>query len=190
MAYANRSKSAQQSSGVFISYARSDGEAYAHWLRHQLEKQNIKLWQDRVGMEGGRDWWLQITEALDNVAFMALVVTPNASSSVLGCAFSPDGKLIVSASDDYRLKVWDSETGRLLRTLEGHSSYVRGCAFSPDGKLIVSASDDNTLKVWDAETGQTLATFFADGSMFCCVVNGEMVAAGGAHGVYFLRLVR
>jgi hypothetical protein len=81
MAYANRSKSAQQCSGVFISYARSDGEAFAHRLRERLEKQSIKLWQDRVGMEGGRDWWLQITEALDNVAFMALVVTENALKS-------------------------------------------------------------------------------------------------------------
>lgn len=39
------------------------------------------LWQDRVGMEGGQDWWLQITEALDAVEFMALVVTPNAMRS-------------------------------------------------------------------------------------------------------------
>src|SRR5215510_15060839 len=81
MAYANRYKSAQERSGVFISYARSDGEAFAHRLRQQLEKQNIRLWQDRLGMEGGRDWWLQIAEALDNVAFMALVVTPNALKS-------------------------------------------------------------------------------------------------------------
>jgi TIR domain-containing protein len=81
MAYANRSKSAQERSGVFISYARRDGEAFAHRLRERLEKQNIRLWQDRVGMEGGRDWWLQIAEALDNVAFMALVVTPNALKS-------------------------------------------------------------------------------------------------------------
>src|SRR5262245_31551006 len=81
MEYPNRSKPNQQSSGVFISYARSDGEAFAHRLRERLEKQNIRLWQDRVGMEGGRDWWLQIAEALDNVAFMALVVTPNALKS-------------------------------------------------------------------------------------------------------------
>jgi TIR domain-containing protein len=81
MTYASRHKSPQQRSGVFISYARSDGEAFAHRLRQQLEKQNVPLWQDRVGMEGGRDWWSQITDALDNVAFIALVATPNALKS-------------------------------------------------------------------------------------------------------------
>jgi hypothetical protein len=112
------------------------------------------------------------------------------SDSVSGCAFSPDGKLIVSASYDGALKVWDSETGQLLRPLKGHEWSVSGCAFSPDGKLIVSASDDRTLKVWDAETGQTLATFFADGPLYCCVVYGEMIVVGGTRGVYFLKLVR
>jgi hypothetical protein len=66
---------------VFISYARSDGEEFARKLRKRLEKVEIPLWQDRVGMEGGRDWWLQITEALDQVEFMVLVMTPNALSS-------------------------------------------------------------------------------------------------------------
>ncbi|HET6975811.1 MAG TPA: TIR domain-containing protein [Pyrinomonadaceae bacterium] len=64
--------------GVFISYTRSDGEEFANRLRGRLETENIPLWQDRVCMEGGRDWWLQITAALDQVEFMALVITPNA----------------------------------------------------------------------------------------------------------------
>jgi WD40 repeat protein len=67
--------------GVFISYARSDGEDFAQRLRAKLEKDGISLWQDRVGLEGGRDWWLQIVEALTHVEFMALVVTPNALNS-------------------------------------------------------------------------------------------------------------
>jgi WD40 repeat protein len=111
-------------------------------------------------------------------------------SYVNGYAFRPDGKLIASASSDRTLKVWDSETDQLLRTLEGHSSRVSDCAFSPDGKLIVSASADRTLKVWDSETGQSLATFFADGPMYCCAVYGEMIAAGGTRGVYFLWLAQ
>src|SRR5688500_10147904 len=81
MTYASRYKSPQQRSGVFISYARSDGEAFARRRRQQLDKQNIRLWQERVGLEGGRDWRSQITDASDNEAFMALVATPNALKS-------------------------------------------------------------------------------------------------------------
>ena len=66
---------------VFLSYARADGERFATKLRKRLEAEHIPLWQDRVGMEGGRDWWLQITEALDVVEFMVLVMTPAAMNS-------------------------------------------------------------------------------------------------------------
>src|ERR1043166_4146014 len=72
-----------QKSGVFISYARSDGEQQAFSLRRRLEAAGIRLWQDREGMEGGRDWWLQITAALDAVEFMVLVMTPAALTSGL-----------------------------------------------------------------------------------------------------------
>src|SRR6266852_1976001 len=66
---------------VFLSYARSDGEPFATNLRQRLEAEHIPLWQDRVGLEGGKDWWQQITEALDKVEFMVLVMTPAAMRS-------------------------------------------------------------------------------------------------------------
>ena len=66
---------------VFLSYARSDGEPFATQLRQRLEAERIPLWQDRVGLEGGKDWWLQITEALDKVEFLVLVMTPAAMRS-------------------------------------------------------------------------------------------------------------
>ena len=47
---------------------------------------------------------------------------------------SGDGRLAVSASDDKTLKVWDVESGRELRTLEGHSDSVHGVAVSGDGR--------------------------------------------------------
>ena len=67
---------------------------------------------------------------------------------------SADGTMIVSASADQTLKVWDGRSGAERFTLSGHAGAVIGCAVSADGATIVSASDDKTLKVWDrAERG-------------------------------------
>ena len=66
---------------VFISYSRQDGEAIAHQVRQILTDQGIKCWHDRTDMEGGRNWWKQITEALETVKFMVLVATPGAMES-------------------------------------------------------------------------------------------------------------
>ena len=66
---------------VFLSYARSDGEAFAKRLRERLVAEGISLWRDREGMEGGRDWWQQITAAIDEVEFLVLVMTEAALAS-------------------------------------------------------------------------------------------------------------
>src|SRR5262249_23692381 len=101
-----------------------------------------------------------------------------------------DGKRAVSASWDHTLKVWDLETRRTLRTLEGHSNEVCGVAVTTDGKLAVSASNDKTLKVWDLETGLPVATFYCDADALCCAfANKRDIVAGDRGGrVYFLRL--
>ncbi len=80
------------------------------------------------------------------------------TSLVTGCAVSPDGRFIISASTDGTLKMWDAATGAERRTLTGHTNAVKGCAVSPDGRWIISASSDGTLKVWDAATGAECRT--------------------------------
>jgi TIR domain-containing protein/NB-ARC domain-containing protein len=73
-----------QSQGrTFISYSRKDGAEFAGWLRGWLNERNLSVWQDIVALEGGRDWWSQIEEALKSKALQhfILVVTPAALDS-------------------------------------------------------------------------------------------------------------
>ncbi|NJM20964.1 MAG: PQQ-binding-like beta-propeller repeat protein [Richelia sp. SM1_7_0] len=73
-------------------------------------------------------------------------------------SFSPNGKMLASASSDNTVKLWNSETGKEIRTLTGHIKVVQGVSFSPNGKMLVSVSSDRTIKLWDAYTGKLIKT--------------------------------
>src|SRR5215471_12155261 len=68
---------------IFISYSRKGGAEFAGKLRRRLEKENLSAWQDLIALEGGRDWWSQIEDALKSKALQhfVLVVTPGVLAS-------------------------------------------------------------------------------------------------------------
>lgn len=74
--------------------------------------------------------------------------------AIRSLAFSPDGKLAASASEDKTLRLWDVQAGRPRNRLVRHSDAVNAVAFSPDGKLLASAGRDQALIMWDAATGR------------------------------------
>jgi WD40 repeat protein len=104
------------------------------------------------------------------------------SSEVSSCAWSPDGRQLVSGSDDSTLQVWNSESAKCVRELKGHCGRVSSCAWSPDGQQVVSGGDDQMLRVWDVKSGKCVLELkgHSSGVTSCAwSSNGRQVMSGG-----------
>ena len=101
--------------------------------------------------------------------FAEVALLTGHTSYVNSVAFSADSKKLVSGGEDGTARLWDVQTGQLLRTYEGHKAVakafhrnegqavpVKSVAFSPDGKTIASGGDDEDVMLWATDTGQLL----------------------------------
>jgi WD40 repeat protein len=94
---------------------------------------------------------------------------------IFDVSVTPDMKLLISASADKDLILWDLNTGQPIRTLKGHTDCVYAVSMTPDGKFAVSGSLDETCIVWDLQSGQSLIIFkgHADSVISVCIAPGD-----------------
>ncbi|KHN03803.1 WD repeat-containing protein 5 [Glycine soja] len=120
--------------------------------------------------------------------------------------YNRDGTLIISASHDGSCKIWDTETGNLLKTLiEDKAPAVSFAKFSPNGKFILAATLNDTLvseavkgrraKLWNYGSGKCLKIYSGHVNRVYCitstfsVTNGKYIVSGSEdHCVYIWDL--
>ena len=109
------------------------------------------------------------------------------SFRVNSIAISPDGQTLVSGSNDDTTKIWNLQTGELLRTLTFNSAqpddgskrslWVTSVAISPDGRILVS-SGGQLIEAWNLKTGDLLYRLSGAGSTVAITPDGQTLASG------------
>ncbi len=88
---------------------------------------------------------------------------------------SAGGSRVISRSDDQSVQVWDVESRRVERVLEGHRGVVTSVSMSADGQRVISGSNDQSVRVWNVESGRVERV--SEGH--CRRVTSESMSAAG-----------
>ena len=101
--------------------------------------------------------------------------------SILGAAFDPTGKLVVTASRDRSAISWDLATGQQIQTFhEGHAYLASNAFFVPGGRQVLTVAIDNTARIWDTLTGTQVAVVDGTGIQAAAAISadGQWFATG------------
>ena len=107
---------------------------------------------------------------------------------VQALAFSPTDDMLASAGADGKLRLWQSNTGQLIKTLEGHLGPVLSVAFSPDGSMLVSGGMDTSVRIWRVSSGEQVLKLDGKHTVISVTFSPEStrLAAASDHGEILL----
>ncbi len=128
-------------------------------LVHNMTDQTSTLWSvhlDKSGRYLVAGAISRIFKLFDVIEGKKLTDYTDHKDVVMAARFSPDGKLIASASPGM-LRIREVETGEIISTLPSHPEDIYSLAFSPDGEMIASASKDKTIRLYNLKKNEQIA---------------------------------
>ncbi len=191
-----------------VSY-RSEQERALDEVKRSLARLSIERAQNLFARDMPNEGMLWLSRALEEIASNSPGIeravraslggwhsraklverTLSHGGAVHAVAFSPDGRMLATASADLSVRLWDVAKGGLLCSPIRHEKTVRAIAFSPDGRILATASDDGAMRQWDAMTGAVVGTASLHGAAVtgvCFRADGLRIATGSASGAHCL----
>jgi WD40 repeat protein/serine/threonine protein kinase len=133
----------------------------------------------------------ETTATLPGHAAINVCRAAHSAPPITGLAFSPDGRMLVSAGADLTVRLWNLATKQEVACLKGHTDSIWTLTFAPDGKTVATCSRDGTVKLWNLAVQAEAATLKGHRGQVAALAfapDGNLLATAGADGT--IRLWR
>jgi WD40 repeat protein len=150
--------------GRLSFYDRETGELLERFAAHPTWVQDVEYSRDgtKVVTAGRQDHTAKIWDLAEG---RPPILLAGHADNLMRASFSPDGRVVATSSVDDTARIWDTETGELLRTLPGPSTTA---AFGPDGHVLYTTGSKDYAVAWelrlDGRSAEELARAVTEGS--------------------------